>query len=226
MYEIQIFQYTPFGKYQPQANSFSAQKPLPKLPYKFSTFPAPNPPRSPLLKAPIIQSLKINTELANTAPVVPHYPGKIVPFKELNRRLDGDPRPGLLTKPRKNSASGRGQGPNPHKRTRSGTTVRPPSNAPSTPSRAKVSTAEVAINGFGMKSRLISVKRGGNGIGVTTGKRTSGVFKKTSKRRGVSRKPKVVRMSRSDENIVMGHVKKEGLRRTMTAPLDQSPRMV
>ena len=92
----------------------SLQKPLPRLPYKFSTFPAPTPPRSPLIKAPIgppnpnvlLQQLQSQALASSSKPqLAPGKSQKIVPFNELNRRLAREHHLGV-NKQRKNSTSG------------------------------------------------------------------------------------------------------------------------
>ncbi|KAF8449996.1 hypothetical protein BGX38DRAFT_522816 [Terfezia claveryi] len=140
-------------------------KPLPKLPYTLSTFPAPTPPRSPLIKAvvnpPQLQPQTQTIAQTTTTPSPPTH--KIIPWDELNRRLAMETQSRMGAQLRKSSISAGIS----HRRGRSadsGFTMSgsvPLSFGVSRPTTAVVQNVEVAINGFGMRSKLISVGKTG-----------------------------------------------------------------
>ncbi|KAF8419281.1 hypothetical protein EV426DRAFT_720036 [Tirmania nivea] len=141
-------------------------KPLPKLPYTFSTFPAPTPPRSPLMNAVVKppQPQLQTQSTAQTIPIPPPPTHQIIPWDELNRRLAKETQlPSMGAQLRKSSISAGIL----HRRGRSadsGYTMSgsvPLSFGISRPTTAVVENVEVAINGFGMKSKLISVGKTG-----------------------------------------------------------------
>lgn len=143
-------------------------KPLPKLPYTLFTFPAPTPPRSPLIKAvinpPQLQSQTQTTAEATSTPSPPTH--KIIPWDELNRRLAMETQTSMGAQLRKSCISAGIS----HRRGRSadsGYTMSgsvPLSFGVSRPTTAVVQNVEVAINGFGMRSKLISVGKTGSQV--------------------------------------------------------------
>jgi len=154
------------------ANQRNEQKPLPKLPNNISTFPAPTPPpRPPSIKAAVSPpqlppQAQPTTKTTSTPPLPTH---KIIPWDELNRRLAKETEPSSMGAQLRKSSVSAGIS---HRRGRSadsGYTMsgsEPLSFGVSRPTTAVVKNAEVAINGFGMKSKLVSVGKIGSQIPV------------------------------------------------------------
>ena len=173
------------------------QKPLPKLPFKYSAFPTSISPRKPSLDLPqTLTQLQPQLQPQPETPPAPRTNNKIISISELDRRFTDENQPtGIGAKLRKASISAGIL----HRRGLSmdswygiGASSTWNSNATGTTS-AVVSSAEVAINGYGMKSKLVSV-----------GKTIPRSPEVPSPHEGNAARGRTLRRAASDDTIISG----------------------